>query len=125
MKLNKNERWYDKDPQLKTIMKFLEKAPEDIKVDVAMDLMQLIIQEDYTDPEGLIEFAKSNYIGNAERWYDADDVVHTAIEMLKLVKEHDRQLIIKEIAETIMFFVAQSGKEHERLVTGNRYLPNK
>ena len=63
-------RWYDKDPQLKSILKFLEKAPDEMKSDVAIDLIQIIIQENFTTSEELIHFAKTNYIGKGQRWYD-------------------------------------------------------
>ena len=100
----KKERWYDKDPQLRSIMKFLELSNEEVKVDIAMDIIQVIVQENYTDSDGLIEFAKTNYIGNAQRWYDTDDVVHTAIEMLKILDINERKAVLSEIAETIMYY---------------------
>lgn len=100
------QRWYDKDPQLKTILRFLENAPDNMKQDVCMDMIQVIIQENFTTSDELMSFARQNYVGNAQRWYDIDDLVHTAVEMVKLLDDEERQIVLSEVAHTILYFSA-------------------
>jgi predicted GTPase len=125
MTTSKFTRWYDRDPRLKSVVNFLEKAPEEVRTDVAMDIIQLIIQENFTNSEELISFAKANYIGSGQRWYDTDELVHTAIEMLKLLNDRERSVLVHEIADSIKYFsISNYGKENETDKSGNRYLPN-
>jgi hypothetical protein len=118
-------RWYDKDPRLKAIITFLEKSPEEVRIDVAMDIIQLIIQENFTSSDQLIDFARANYIGTGQRWYDSDEMVHTAVEMLKLLSEAERNILLREVADSLIYFSASNIREkNERSTTGNRYLPD-
>ncbi|MEW5819906.1 MAG: hypothetical protein AB1782_06915 [Cyanobacteriota bacterium] len=112
-KQQKFMRWYDKDPQLKTIINFLEKAPDEMRNDVAMDLIQIIVQEDFTTSDELITFAKSNYIGSGQRWYDIDELVHTAIEMIKLLNDDERRVVLSEVAQTILHISAHQREYYE------------
>lgn len=122
---SKKERWYDRDPQLKTILAFLEKAPDEMRTDVAMEMIQFIIEENFTTSEELIQFAKTNYVGRGQRWYDVDDLVHTAVEMIKLLTDDERRIVLSEVAQSILYFSANQKDIYEKPLTGHRHLPDK
>lgn len=122
---NKHKRWYDSDPQLKMVLNFLEVAPDNIRSDVAMDIIQIILQEDFTSTDELINFSRNNYIGSSERWYDIDDLIHTAVEMIKLLNDDERTIVLSEAAQSIMYFTAHKKELYEQPVTGDRHLSDK
>ena len=109
--MQKETRWYDKNQGLKNILNFLENAPQEIRINVAIDIIQFITQENFASINELAEFSKTNYIGQANRWYDADYTVHSAIEMLKLLTEQELYIVINEIASSIVFFTQYQQKD--------------
>ena len=119
---NKHKRWYDTDPQLKMVLNFLEVAPDDLRSDVAMDIIQIVLHEEFTSTDEFINFARDNYIGSSQRWYDIDDLIHTAVEMIKLLNDQERAVVLSEAAQTIMYFSANKKDFYEKPATGNRYL---
>jgi hypothetical protein len=110
---NSNLRWYDRDPKLKGIVTLLKKAPEDVKSDLAMDIIQVIIQENFTTSDELMGFAGKNYVGKTQRWYDSDEMIHTAVEMLKLLNERELQIVMREIADTYLYLLKNMTQDNE------------
>ena len=125
MSVDSKARWYDKDPQLKGILNILQKAPDDMRQDIAMEIIQIIINENFTTSDDLLSFAKSNYIGEAKRWYDLDELVHTAVEMIKLLSDSERQIVLFEVAQSILYFSATFGEEYEKSATRNGHMSDK
>ena len=124
--LNSNkERWYDQDPLLKQILLFLESATPFVRYNITMDLMQIIIQENYIPADELMDFLKNNYSGTNKRWYDQNEVSYCAIEMLKLLQDNERKIVLEELINSISYFINEAGNNDERLDSWNRYLSNK
>ena len=105
--MTNNSRWYDSDPRLKSLMHFLELASPSIKKDVTMDIMQIIIQEGFRTSDEIIEFFKDHKAGNYSRWYDKNEVTHSGIELLKILNEEEKQTILPEIVNGILYFNAR------------------
>ena len=87
-------RWYDKDPDLSSLMSFLESLNEDVRDEVAQDLIQIILSEIKTNPDGEISLLNENKITEYKRWYDKNLSLHSAIEIIKNLNEEQRKQII-------------------------------
>jgi hypothetical protein len=90
-------RWYDQDDRIRFILDTLESLEEAIRYEAAEDLMQIIINNKY--PPELDEFLNqlnSSYVANRRRWYDRDERVHSAVEMLKYINEGEKRELLRE-----------------------------
>ena len=95
------KRWYDKNEILKQIMETLEKADSVMRNDIADDIIQLIIDKQY-DIDNFIQVINSKSPSKRNRWYDEDETMHSAVEMLKSVDENEKKELFKEILTTIL-----------------------
>lgn len=98
----KHKRWYDKDEALKRIMEFLENSDADRQDEVANDIIQLIVNKQY-DVDNFIQVINSQTPEIRNRWYDKDETMHSAIEMLKNVDENEKKELFNEILNTFIF----------------------
>lgn len=103
----KYERWYDKDPDLSHLMKFLETLNEEIREEIARDLIQIILSELETNKD--IEISQLNQlkITNYKRWYDTNLSLHSAIEIIKNLDKNYREEIIAMIMESVVQILAE------------------
>lgn len=100
-------RWYDKDPILQKAMNILETSDDKLQIQVAINLIKVIIEHNieenvYTSIDDIIsavEFGKSEK-GNG-RWYDIDNTLRTAIQMLENCNPEMQGKIAKEIASLV------------------------
>ncbi len=99
-------RWYDKDQTLSVVMSALEKLDEQIRNAVATDLLQLIIQRN-DNQDSLLKKLDQQDTGARRRWYDKEDNIHSAVELLKVIEKPERDPILKEVLYTIMHFVKE------------------
>lgn len=95
-------RWYDKDPDLSRLMSFLESLDEQIREEIAYDLIQIILSELETNRDGQISMLADNKITEYKRWYDKNLSLHSAIEIIKNLNEEQRREIISLIMESIV-----------------------
>lgn len=105
----KYSRWYDKDNNLKIIVETLEKMSDGIKLSVANDIIQMVMER--SDTDRVIEVLNSSYIADRRRWYDANETLHSAVELLKYIEETERTYILYEIAASIIHFQAAQNIE--------------
>lgn len=103
-------RWYDKDENLSYVMQTLEQVDEDIKLSVAYDLIQMVV-ESSSDKDALIEELNADYIPVRRRWYDSYESLHSAVEMLRLVDGDERAELLKEIMHSILYFGSEKIKK--------------
>ena len=101
-------RWYDKDPLLSKTMRILKDSDDDFQIKMAINLIKVIIEhhidtEQFKSISDIMMAVKDGHIekGNA-RWYDADNTLKTAIQMLENCPPDMQQSITKEIAEKII-----------------------
>lgn len=104
----KNRRWYDQDPVLSKAMNMLETSDNEFQLKIALNLINIII-EHYIEADsfrsvgdilGAVEegrFEKGN-----ERWYDLNETIRTAVQMLENSPEEIKSSVIKNIAKLIM-----------------------
>ncbi len=96
-------RWYDSDDRIRFIIDTIESFEEIVRFEVAEDLIQIIVNNKY--PPELDEFLNklnSSYVANRRRWYDRDERVHSAVEMLKYINEAEKRELIKEYLYSII-----------------------
>ncbi len=95
-------RWYDKDPDLSHLMKFLEGLNEEVREEIAQDLIQIILSEIKTNQDGEISILADNKITEYKRWYDKNISLHSAIEIIKNLDSEKRKEIISLLMESIV-----------------------
>lgn len=95
-------RWYDKDPDLSHLMKFMEGLSEEVREEIAQDLIQIILNELKTNKDGEISVLADNKITEYKRWYDQNLSLHSAIEIIKNLNEEQRKEIISLLMESIV-----------------------
>ena len=95
-------RWYDKDPDLSHLMKFIESLNDDIRDSIAHDLIQIILSEIDTNNDVEIYQLGLTNCGNYQRWYDKHATLHSAIEIIRNLNSEKRVEIIQLIMESIV-----------------------
>jgi hypothetical protein len=109
-------RWYDKDEQLKLIMSTLEHTSDDLKLSIAADLIQMVIDSRVPNTDEFIEDINLEYVPVRRRWYDKFESLHSAIEMLKFVKGNEKSQILKEFIESLIYFQYNNGADRNEEV---------
>lgn len=100
-------RWYDKDSDLSRLMSFIEGLPDDIKDEIAQDLIQIILSEVKTNQDNeLFQLSESN-ITEYRRWYDKNVHLHSAVEIIKNLDTQKRKEIISLLMESIVQILAE------------------
>lgn len=101
-------RWYDKDPILSKTMSVLQTSTDEDQIRMSINLIKIIIEHNiegksFTSIEDIMAAVNDGVIekGNA-RWYDMDNTVRTAIQMLENCPEEMRNSIAKKMAAMIV-----------------------
>ena len=101
-------RWYDRDPLLSKMMRVLKNSDDDFQIKMAINLIKVIIEhhidtDQFQSINDIMMAVQDGHIdkGNA-RWYDADNTLRTAIQMLESCPEDMQRRITKDIAEKII-----------------------
>ena len=101
-------RWYDKDPVLSQAMKTLERSDDETQIRIALNLIKIIIEhnienEKFEAVEDLINAVNSGKSDNRNgRWYDLDNTLKTAMNMLQNCPETTQHVIAKEMAKMVV-----------------------
>ena len=104
-------RWYDKDPDLSSLMAFLESLNDEVRDEVAQDLIQIILSELKTNTDGEISLLNENKITEYKRWYDKNISLHSAVEIIKNLDDAQRKEIISLIMESIVQILTEYNYE--------------
>lgn len=107
-------RWYDKDPDLSHLMKFMEGLSEEVREEVAQDLIQILLGELQTNKDGEIHNLSENKITEYKRWYDQNLSLHSAVEIIKNLDEAQRTEIISLIMESIVQILTEYNYDTEK-----------
>ena len=101
-------RWYDRDPLLSKMMRVLKDSDDDFQIKMAINLIKVIIEhhidtDQFQSINDIMMAVKDGHIekGNA-RWYDADNTLSTAIQMLENCPVDMQESITKVIAGKII-----------------------
>ena len=104
-------RWYDSDPDLSHLMKFIETLNEDIRDEIARDLIQIILAELETNKDSDLSQLSELKITNYKRWHDKNISLHSAIEIIKNLAPNHREEIIASIMESVVQILAEYNYE--------------
>jgi len=116
---NEIRRWYDRDPLLSKMMRVLKNSDDDFQIKMAINLIKVIIEhhidtDQFQSINDIMMAVKDGHIdkGNA-RWYDADNTLSTAIQMLENCPADMQKAITKEIAGKIINEFDQIDKKNQ------------
>jgi hypothetical protein len=106
-----NSRWYDKDPALKEAMCLLENATQKQQAQVALNIIKIILEHQaesntFCHVEDLMQhLQQGRKPASYRRWYDANETLCSAIDMLHDCPDEFHPVVIPAIynlvAETI------------------------
>lgn len=87
-------RWYDHDEILSKAVKVLETSEDNLQIQVALNLIKVIVEHNidnnrYSSVDEIIASVESEQ-GNS-RWYDLDNTIRTAIQLLKSCSKEELQ----------------------------------
>jgi hypothetical protein len=118
------QRWYDKDPALTKALESLRVAPNKFHAQVALNIISVIVEHRLEElqnkaavcPEefrqSLIEEAKDLVMPTyGKRWYDVNETLQSAIQMLKDTPDEIQKQIIPSIALVIEQAIARDLSE--------------
>ena len=102
--MEQSRRWYDKDPILSKAMKILETTDDQFQLKIAFNLIKIIIEhnieaDSYRSVEDILCSVEEGRCerGN-ERWYDLNETIRTAVQMLENCPEEMQSSVAKNIA---------------------------
>ena len=104
-------RWYDKDPDLSYLMAFIEKLSDDVRDDIAQDLIQIILSEIKVNNDDEISQLGQSQLKQYRRWYDHNISLHSAVEMIRNLDDVKRKEIVYLIKESIIQILAGRNDE--------------
>lgn len=104
-------RWYDKYPNLKSLLTLLEQCSEESIESIAQDFLQIILQKYGSDFDKQIEKLNQNAPVRYKRWYDNNYNLHTCIEFIKTLDENEKEEIINLFIMSIMSFITNVDQE--------------
>lgn len=101
-------RWYDKDPLLSKSMRTLEESSDEAQIKIALNLIKILIEHNisdstYTGVEDMMSAVEDGLVERgANRWYDIDTTVRTAINMLENSPSVVQSAVAKEMAKMVV-----------------------
>ncbi len=104
-------RWYDKDPDLSRLMKFLENVNDEIRNEIALDLIQILMGEVCDNSDGKLSDLSAVTITEYKRWYDQNISLHSAVELIKNFGDEERKEIIARLMESIVQILTEHSYE--------------
>ena len=107
----KYTRWYDKDEDLSAFMKLLEGLNEEIRDEIAHDMIQIILHEMETNKDNEILQLTEMNITEYKRWYDKNLSLHSAIEIIRNFDSNQRKHIISSIMESVVQILTEYNYE--------------
>ncbi len=99
-------RWYDKDPDLKEFMALLESLDSQSVDLLAQDFIQIIMNSGFIDSDKTIDTINKSSTGKYNRWYDKDYNLHTCIELLKILPDQQKKIMLETFKESCFEFIA-------------------
>lgn len=99
-------RWYDKDEDLRNLMLLMERLPSNLQVEIAHDIIQVIIELNPTNADSYLNSLSKNVPNSYKRWYDKDFSVHGAIELIRTLDEETRSHLISHLSGSLVQILA-------------------
>ena len=103
--MNQYARWYDKYPDLKSLLHLLENVDEYNLELIAQDFIQIIIAKYKDEFDNLLKDMSKNAPPKYKRWYDQNYNLHTCIEFIKTLKsEEEKKELINSFVIAVLSF---------------------
>jgi len=99
-------RWYDCDVHIQLLMETLELANDDMRIFISTDIIQLILNDKCPNTDSLIEKINPDF---RRRWYDENETVHSAVELLKYTKPKEKEELLMEVLSSVVYYKNQWG----------------
>lgn len=104
-------RWYDKYPDLKSLILLLETVDEEHIEVIAQDFLQIIMEKYHKDFDSVIQLLADNPPPCYKRWYDENYNLHTCIEFIKTLEDGEKEELINAFIMSLMSFI--TNVDHE------------
>ncbi|OGI19560.1 MAG: hypothetical protein A2287_07620 [Candidatus Melainabacteria bacterium RIFOXYA12_FULL_32_12] len=110
-------RWYDQDNYTRLLMSTLEQLEDEIKIELASDLIQLIIQSNYSSNlDILIKEINVQYDSSKRRWYDQNETVLSAVKMLKYISTYVNGDNKKDLLSEFLLSLISYNNQNPKLI---------
>ena len=94
-------RWYDKDPELKKLVAYIETLDSENQAIIAQDLIQILMQEGIGDVARHIAYLSEERQHTYSRWYDMNLDLSSAMEIMKVLDDEQRFRVVQKITESL------------------------
>lgn len=106
------KRWYDKYPDLKSLMLLLETVNEEHIEVIAQDFLQIISERYSSKFDEIIQDFADNPLPRYNRWYDRNYNLHTCIEFIKALEDDkEKEDLINAFIMSLLSFI--TNVDHE------------
>ena len=107
--MKKFERWYDKYPDLKSLLELLENVDEYNIELIAQDFIQIIAVKYQKEFDKAIQELAKNAPPGYKRWYDKSYNLHTCIEFIKTINdEEEKKALINAFIMSVLSFAQEA-----------------
>lgn len=100
-------RWYDKNPDTKKLMSFLESLDELSRSQVAQDFLQILMSEARIDLTNKLNELMADKSVKYRRWYDHDLDLYSCVEILKMLDDTQKKQVILSLTESVLQMMVQ------------------
>jgi hypothetical protein len=109
------KRWYDRDPVLRQALESLREATDKYQVQIALNIILIVVEHQIEtrtlssveDLVGLLEDTKTQTQHYYRRWYDVNQTLRSAMELLRDCPEDIQDQVIPSISKMIEDSLAQ------------------
>lgn len=103
------QRWYDRDPVLSQALESLRQAPDKYQAQVALNIILIIVEHQIEartlasvdDLMGTIEDSRSQSQNYYRRWYDVNETLRSAIQLLQDCPDDVQKQVIPSISKMV------------------------
>ncbi|MCD7779324.1 MAG: hypothetical protein LUH05_01470 [Candidatus Gastranaerophilales bacterium] len=104
-------RWYDKYPDLKSLLLLLETIDEYNIELISQDFLQIIMAKYSSEFDKAIKNMSDNAPKGYKRWYDKNYNLHTCIEFIKLLEDNEKTELINSFIMSLLSFITNTDNE--------------
>ena len=105
-------RWYDKYPNLKSLLILLETVDKQHLEIIAHDFLQIILEKYSNKFDEVIQQMSENPPPRYSRWYDENYELHTCIQFIKsLENDEERIELINSFIMSLLTFITNVDDE--------------
>ena len=104
-------RWYDKYPDLKSLLILLETVDKQYLEIIAHDFLQIILEKYSGRFDEVMQKMSENPPPRYNRWYDENYELHTCIEFIKTLEDEEKIVLINSFIVSLMSFITNVDDE--------------